>query len=164
MNLDQHTLLRIGRQRIRRLLPPLVAILLCLATRPVAAQATSSSGPPARGAPPAPEAVLRRLAAELRNLVVAQENYFAENGRYSELLTAAGGGAVLVTPSSGVTLSLTYVTRNSWAARATYEGMRYSCVIIVGAVPPSRIPRTRVERWEPTEEGVPVCDRAPRPS
>ncbi|MBK8003903.1 MAG: hypothetical protein IPK12_08125 [Gemmatimonadetes bacterium] len=136
------------------------ALLLALGAPGLAAQATSASGP-VRRARAAPEAVLRRLAAELRNLVVAQENYFAENGRYSELLTAAGGGAVLVTPSSGVTLNLTYVTRNSWAARATYEGMRYSCVIIVGAVPASRIPRTRVERWEPTEEGVPVCDRVP---
>jgi len=98
------------------------------------------------------------MASDLRNLVVAQENYFADNNRYGQTVSTTDRRQVYIVPSPGVTLTLTYVTINTWAGRANHEWLRWSCVIAVGQVAPSRVPRTAVQGLSPKEEGSPICD------
>ncbi len=102
--------------------------------------------------------LLANMASDLRNLVTAQEAYFSDNNRYGQTLSSSDHRQVYIVPSPGVTLTLTYVTANTWAGRANHEWLKRSCVITVGAVAPSRIPRTAVQRQTPKEEGHPVCD------
>ncbi|MBK6781205.1 MAG: hypothetical protein IPG75_16950 [Gemmatimonadetes bacterium] len=102
--------------------------------------------------------ILRTMAADLRNLVVAQESYFADHNRYGRTLSASDRSQVYIVPSARVSLTLTYVTTGTWAGRANHEWLQWSCVIAVGAVAPSRIPRTAVNGIAPKQEGEPICD------
>ena len=122
------------------------------------AQTSSVTGPPMQVSADIAELLLETMAADLRNLVVAQEQHFADNNRYGRTLSNSDRRQVYIVPSPGVTLTLTYVTMNSWAGRANHEWLRLSCVIAVGDVPPSRIPRTAANGQAPKEEGHPICD------
>ena len=122
------------------------------------AQTSSVAGPPMQVSADIATLLLESMAADLRNLVVAQEQHFADNNRYGRTLSSTDRRQVYIVPSPGVTLTMTYVTMNSWAGRANHEWLRWSCVIVVGDVPPSRIPRTAVNGLPPKEEGRPICD------
>lgn len=72
------------------------------------------------------------LRSDLRNLVVAQESYFADNYRYASTLEALRFQA-----STGVTIRLVTTTPNAWSAIATHrEAPGGQCGIFVGNAPP----------------------------
>lgn len=99
------------------------------------------------------------MRADLRQLVKAQEGWKAEHHEYGSALRRTGKGGVHLDPSPGVKIELLYVTRESWVGRATHRAVKgKSCVIIVGAVPDSRMPKTRKDSALPTRAGEPTCD------
>jgi hypothetical protein len=140
---------------------PFVIPLLTLATvAPLWSQTSSVSGPPMTVSAEIARTLITTLTADLKKLVVAQESYFSNHNAYGKVLSSGNPQQVVIEPAPGVTLTLTYVTTNSWAGRATHEWLPgRSCVITVGAVPDSRIPRTTDQRLAPREEGRPICDR-----
>jgi len=134
-------------------------LLLGAATEASGRQISSVKGPRMEVSPEIAAILYAGMVADLRALVVAQESYFADNNSYGRALSTSSRRQVYIRPRPGVTLALTYVTANTWAGRATHEWLPgRSCVITVGDVAPSRIPRTTQQGLEPREEGVPLCD------
>lgn len=124
------------------------------------AQTSSVSGPAAQLSEEMVRALYADMASDLRNLVIAEEAFFADNSVYGRVLSTTDHRSVYVTPRPGVTLTLTYVTRNSWAGRANHSWLPgRSCVIYAGAVPPSRMPRTAGSGSPAAQEGEPTCDQ-----
>lgn len=142
---------------IRALLLP----FLCLgASTSALAQTSSVTGPRIEVTPDIARVLYESMASSLRNLVVAQELYFADNNTYGRTLSDRRRQEVYIEPAPGVTVTLTYVTRGSWAGRATHEWLPgRSCVIVVGEVPASRVPHTAGQGLPPQEEGSPICDQ-----
>ena len=137
----------------------LLATILGLLAAPLTSQTSSVSGPPMEVDAVIAKRLFAAMTTDLRNLVVAQEAYFADNTRYGRLLSRTDASQVLLKPSPGVTVTLTYVTNDTWAGRATHEWLPgRSCVITIGEIPPSRLPHTTGDGLSPTEEGEPVCD------
>jgi hypothetical protein len=125
----------------------------------LSAQVASITGPRRDRVAGDDRGVTERLAADLKALAAAQESYFASHQRYGRSLHRSGRSGVIVSPSAGVRLDLLYVTNRSWTARATHRALqRVSCVVYVGPVPKTRMPRTRGQRLAPTVEGMPICD------
>jgi hypothetical protein len=122
------------------------------------AQTSTVRGPPAQLTAEMAKQLLESMADDLRRLVTAQEQYFARNSRYGHALSNSDHNQVYIVPSPGVSLTLTYVTTGTWAARANHQWLRWSCVIIIGPVAPTRIPKTTVGGFAPTEAGEPICD------
>ena len=99
------------------------------------------------------------IRAGLRRLVVAEENYYAENGIYTEDLARIGFHV-----QGDTQVRFLWLSRAGWAVRGTRPGLTSEdCVVYVGREhePPAT---TRYARTG--KEGVPVCDdkRAPRPA
>jgi hypothetical protein len=135
------------------------ALVLSFPITVAPAQAASVSGPPMEP----DQATARRLHAamtqDLKNLVVAQETYFAQHAEYAENFQRGAIKGAVLRVSPGVTVTLTYVTKQSYAARATHDWLGgRSCVLTVGAVARSRIPLTTAGKRAPAAEGVPTCD------
>jgi hypothetical protein len=108
------------------------------------------------------ETFLAAMANDLRNLVTAQEAYFADYNRYGNVLSSSDRRAVFIQPSQGVTLTLTYATAAGWTGRASHDWIGgLSCVIWVGRVPPSKMITTRLNGLYGKEEAVPICDSVP---
>lgn len=132
---------------------------------PVTAHAQTSSvrGPEQQVDRPMAESFLAGMASDLRNMVTAQEAYFSDHNSYGRVLSTSDTRAVLVRPSQGVTITLTYVTASGWTARATHDWVGgLSCVVWVGKVPPSRRIATRLAGQYSKEDGVPLCDAVPQ--
>lgn len=126
---------------------------------PVGAQVSSVSGPPMQADSALAALLIDSMRSSLRDLATAQEGYFADHTRYGRVLGKAGRNLVVLAPPPGVTVTLTYATSNSWAARATHTWLPgRSCVAWVGEVPPSRQPVTAGSRRNATEEGMAACD------
>lgn len=139
---------------------PLVPLLVACLAAPAGAQVSSVTGPPKALDPKVAAGLVADMSADLKALAAAQKRWFAEHDRYGERLSRTDARAVVLEPRPGVTVTLTYVTASSFAARATHDWLPgRSCVMTVGAVPPSRLPRTTAGRLEPTRDGEPVCDR-----
>ena len=84
------------------------------------------------------------MKSDLRNLVYAQESYFADNRTYSATIFDS-----LYTPSEGVTVTIGTATSEGWSATAVHEVTVASCSIHVGAAePPFGVP---------AQEGEPEC-------
>lgn len=138
------------------------AVLLMLslaAPSPLRAQASSLSGPPMEVDAATRARLLAAMKADLRNLVTAQEAYFAERAEYAQRFARGAVPGVQMRVSAGVTVTLTYVTKQTYAARAIHDWLPgRSCVMIVGDVASSRVPVTTAEKRVAAVEGVPVCD------
>jgi hypothetical protein len=87
------------------------------------------------------------VRVDLRNLVVAQEAFFADHVRYSASLDS-----LRFTPSEGVTITLERASDRGWSATAGYAGTPLRCWIYVGSAPKPR-PNAR--------EGTPECEGEP---
>lgn len=85
------------------------------------------------------------MKADLRNLVVAEEAYFADNLAYTE-----SPGDLAFTSTTGVTIEGIELAAdgNGWAATATHAESSAICAIYVGSAEPP---------MQGMEEGVPVC-------
>lgn len=89
------------------------------------------------------------VRSDLRNLVTAQESFFADHVRYSASLDS-----LQFTPSRGVTIQFSGAVRpTGWAAIATHEGAPGArCAMFVGNATP---PIAGAREGEPTCTGFP---------
>ncbi|HVT39213.1 MAG TPA: prepilin-type N-terminal cleavage/methylation domain-containing protein [Gemmatimonadaceae bacterium] len=86
-------------------------------------------------------AYITTMKADLRNMVTAQEVYFADNNaQYAASTTAMGTS---FQQSAGVTVTLSNVTSSGWQASATHPSTAKTCQITMGG--------------GSTQEGTPVC-------
>jgi hypothetical protein len=95
-----------------------------------------------------------QIRGGLRRLVVAEENYYAENGIYTEDLARIG-----FRPQPDTRIRFLWSSRAGWAARASQPELAgQDCVVYVGREhePPATSRRARTGK-----EGVPVCDDRP---
>lgn len=122
-----------------------VLLLASCITVPLAAQQVASP------AAPAARPAVASGASDLRNLVTAQEAYFAEHGRYAGDLATTQFRA-----SSGNTGRLVRAESNRYGAELTSTGFEGSCVIHIG-LGSTELPRTAKER-KAFPEGEPACD------
>ena len=92
------------------------------------------------------KAYIAAMKADLRNLVTAQEAYFADNS--SLYAPATGSLGTNYSPSQGVSVSLTGTAGTGWIATATHTALpsTKTCYIAVGSSVPTN-----------TQEGAPVC-------
>ena len=108
----------------------------------------------------ADKAVRTKLKNDLRNLVTAQESYYASHNAYADIL-----GNLAFRPSGGTEVALVATQNNAWAAVASdpsWPGK--SCVIFINLAEKYR-PKTLQEKRVATdkEEGAPICDGDPKP-
>jgi prepilin-type N-terminal cleavage/methylation domain-containing protein len=89
------------------------------------------------------KAYVASMKSDLRNLVTAQEAYFADHANlYAPSYSAISGN---YRPSTGVTVALTGTAGTGWTATATHVALAStkSCAITIGG--------------SVTNEGEPVC-------
>ena len=86
---------------------------------------------------------VRVMRADLRNLVTAQESYFADNLRYTSDFAALD-----MSTSDGVTIEIISASSKGWHALARHERTNITCQIYLGAP---------VAQIGPEDEGRPVC-------
>jgi hypothetical protein len=99
-----------------------------------------------------PASILKNV---LRNVVAAQDKY-----RTTHPIFATSVEALQVQAGSDVKLQILGATSNGWRAKATHRARPgRSCVIFVGQVSASELPRTDGDGDMAGEERVPLCDR-----
>jgi len=84
------------------------------------------------------------MKSDLRNLVIAEEVFFADSVRYSSKI---GPGGVDFRPRDGNILLGVELTADGWTARIGNARTRTVCAIFVGSTP---LPPA-------TKEGAPAC-------
>ncbi len=75
------------------------------------------------------KAYVAAMKSDLRNLVTAEEGYFADNMAYGSI-TDIG---TAYSSSQGVTVATSAVTATGWSASATHTGTAQTCTIALGA-------------------------------
>ena len=95
------------------------------------------------------------LKNELRNVVAAQDKYRTAHPLYASTLEA-----LQINPGPDVKIQIIGATPSGWRAKATHR-MRpgRSCVVFVGTLAASELPKTDGDGEMAGEEGVPLCDR-----
>jgi hypothetical protein len=100
------------------------------------------------GATPSPitseAAYVAAMKSDLRNLVTAEEAFFADSVKYT---AKVGRGGLQYAVAAGNTIPVIRVTRDGWTATISNVNTRTRCVIYVGSTPVA--PATR--------EGEPKC-------
>ena len=74
------------------------------------------------------KAYIASMKSDLRNLVTAEESYFADNVTY-----ATTTSNLQYNSSAGVTVSIVAATGTGWSATATHNATTKTCGIFVGA-------------------------------
>jgi prepilin-type N-terminal cleavage/methylation domain-containing protein len=87
------------------------------------------------------KAYVASMKSDLRNLVTAQEAYFADNN--SSYAASTGAMGTNYRASSGVTVTINSSTATGWTASATHASTLKTCNISLGG--------------GATNEGEPVC-------
>ena len=73
------------------------------------------------------KAYVAAMKSDLRNLVTAEESYFADNTTYTTTLATTQYNA-----SQGVAVNITSASGTGWAATATHNGTTKTCTIALG--------------------------------
>lgn len=134
--------------RVRQLL---ALSILSLAAHGLSAQAADPASDAER-------ASRTKLKTDLRNLVTAQEAYYAGHNAYADQVDN-----LAFKPSSGSQVSLVATQNNAWAAVAVDASMPgRSCVIFINLAEKYR-PKTMQEKRSAESEGAPLCDGDPKP-
>jgi hypothetical protein len=95
------------------------------------------------------------LKSSLRNVVAAQDRY-----RTTHPIFAKSAEALQVNPGADVKIQILGVTPSGWRAKATHRARPgRSCVVFVGQLAGSELPRTDADGEMAGEERVPLCDR-----
>jgi hypothetical protein len=95
------------------------------------------------------------LKATLRNVVAAQDKYRASHPVFASTLEA-----LQLSPGADVKIQISGVTPNGWRAKATHRSRPgRSCVVFVGPLSGSELPKTDGDGEMAGEERVPLCDR-----
>jgi hypothetical protein len=89
------------------------------------------------------------MRADLRNLVTAQEAFFADSGRYAPNLEALSDRFAL---SSGVALDSLTVTSAGFRATVVHSGTLVGCALTLGPL---------ADGTPHPYEGEPICDEPP---
>lgn len=89
------------------------------------------------------KAYIASMKSDLRNLVTAEEAYFADFTTYTNSLATTQYNA-----SAGVTVAIAGATGTGWTATATHSGTAKSCAIFAGGAAPVS---------PATTEGEPKC-------
>jgi len=100
------------------------------------------------------------MKSALRNLVVAQENYFANHGTYTTDVAALGLYSRGQARADSIWIQVIHGGGRSWSGRAVHRATRdKSCAIYVGYLSdfPSR-PVTDKDSLAVRNEGEPICD------
>ncbi len=103
------------------------------------------------------KAYIASMKADLRNLVTAEEAYFADSVKYTPTTSCASppaAGAAAYCTTTGNTLGTITIgtgTQAGWTSNVTNVNTSKSCAIYVGAVTPVA-PATAS-----SPEGAPVC-------
>jgi hypothetical protein len=84
------------------------------------------------------------MKSDLRNLVTAEESYFADHVTYTTSFRAMS-----YSPSTGVAITIGAVNDSGWSATAKHDRVPALCTIWVGLMPPA---------MAGTYEGQPTCD------
>lgn len=80
------------------------------------------------------QAYVATVKSDLRNLVIAEEGYLADNGTYYG--GAVPGGGMVYQPSAGVTVTIVGINgAGGWGASAVYAGGSRTCAIFYGNFP-----------------------------
>ena len=87
------------------------------------------------------KAYVAAMKSDLRNLVTAEESYFADQVSYTTSTTA-----VQFTPSTGVTMTIGAATGTGWNATTKHNGTAKTCGIYVGS---ASAPITGANEGEP---------------
>jgi type IV pilus assembly protein PilA len=87
------------------------------------------------------KAYIASMKADLRNLITAQEAYFADNN--SAYASSTGAMGTNYRASAGVTVVISNTTNTGWQASATHPSTAKTCQITLGG--------------GSTQEGTPVC-------
>ena len=74
------------------------------------------------------KAYIASMKADLRNLVTAEESYFADNVTYTSTI-----GNLSYSVSAGNTISITGASGTGWQATSTNNGTTHTCGIYVGS-------------------------------
>jgi hypothetical protein len=121
----------------------MLAGLVVLLAAPVGAQQVVAA--------PSARPGIAAAVSDLRQLVTAQEAYFADNGRYADDITKTQ-----FRPSAGNTAKLVRPEANRYGAEITGTAFEGSCVVHVGQAG-NEYPRTAKEK-KAFPEGEPACD------
>src|SRR6266487_2495891 len=76
------------------------------------------------------KAYLASMKSDLRNLVTAEEAYFADSVKYAATI---GAGGVIFTQSTGNTLPAVALTADGWTANITNLNTTKTCSIFIGS-------------------------------
>jgi prepilin-type N-terminal cleavage/methylation domain-containing protein len=87
------------------------------------------------------KAYIAAMKSDLRNLVTAEESYFADNTTYGALSNLG----TAYSTSQGVSITTGSVTGTGWGASATHNGTSQTCTIALGGAAGSG------------PEGEPIC-------
>jgi hypothetical protein len=134
---------------------PRHALLVAGILVPPAALLSANVGTGAIGSDPNP--VLRQ---QLRNLVTAQEKYWADHGTYTTDVAALGFFRPRVTAPDTVWIQVVQAGGRSWWGRAVHLAQRgKSCIIYVGTMEDfTAPPTTDAAKVRAQREGDPICD------
>ena len=95
------------------------------------------------------------LKNALRNVVAAQDKY-----RASHPVFASTTEALQLSAGADVKIQILGATPNGWRAKATHRARPgRSCVVFVGSLTGSELPKTDGDGEMAGEERVPLCDR-----
>ncbi len=75
------------------------------------------------------KAYVAAMKSDLRNLVTAEESYFADNMTYGSIANLGTAFAA----STGVTVATSAVTATGWSASATHTVSAQTCTLALGA-------------------------------
>jgi hypothetical protein len=115
---------------------------------PMAAEAQNAAG----SWQSTPASVLKN---SLRNVVAAQDKYRVSHPAFASTIEA-----LQVNPGPDVKIQIVGVTPNGWRAKATHRARSgRSCVVFVGTLAASELPKTDGDGEMAGEERVPLCDR-----
>src|SRR5438128_4555447 len=87
------------------------------------------------------KAYLASMKSDLRNLVTAEEAYFADSVKYS---ASIGAGGVTFTQSTGNTAPVINTTADGWTANITNVNTTKTCSIYIGSTSLAEPKRTRL--------------------
>ncbi len=79
-------------------------------------------------------AYVSSVKADLRNLALAEESYYYDNGAYAGSLAALGTGGYQSSP--GVDVTINEATNAGWSATATHQDTPKQCYLFTEAAAP----------------------------
>lgn len=135
------------------------AMTAALLATPLAAQQPATTALSAAAQDSAMQAIAEMKSA-LRNMVTAQEKYWADHGSYTTDLSALGLYPAPAGTRPAALPQVIFAGGRGWSGIAVNRRLNRSCVIFVGnADELPLIPRTTRSRVIAANEGEPACER-----